>query len=189
MKVSEIIKNVKQKHTFAVIYGGRFQPFHKGHYAIYKRLIKEFGPNSVWITMSGKVSKNEGSPFSFNERKSIISSLFDIDESKIIKTKSSPIFSISEVLSHYHTDNVTVILVTGEKDKERFKNVPEYDSSKTLSEKVYMYSIDNHVKTTATEIRKVFSNIKDEDIKHQMKHYFGKYDYAIGQLIKERCTQ
>lgn len=52
-----------------------------------------------------------------------------------------------------------------------------------------MYSIDNHVKTTATEIRKVFSSIKDEDIKHQMKHYFGKYDYAIGQLIKERCTQ
>ena len=80
MKVSEILENVKQKHTFAVIYGGRFQPFHKGHNAIYKRLIKEFGPNSVWITMSGKVSKNEGSPFSFNERKSIISSLFEIDD-------------------------------------------------------------------------------------------------------------
>lgn len=189
MKVSDILEHVKQKQMFAVIYGGRFQPFHKGHYAIYKRLIKEFGPNSVWITMSGKISKDEGSPFSFNERKSIISSIFGIDESKIIKTKSSPIFSVSEVLSHYHINNVTVILVTGEKDKERFKNIPEYDPSIKLTEKTYAYSISNHVKTTATEIRDVFSNIKDEDIKQQMKHYFGKYDYAIGQLIKERCKQ
>ena len=30
-----------------VIYGGKFQPFHKGHYEIYEKLVKEFGKDNV----------------------------------------------------------------------------------------------------------------------------------------------
>ena len=33
-----------------VIYGGKFQPFHKGHYEIYQRLVKEFGKKNVFIS-------------------------------------------------------------------------------------------------------------------------------------------
>ena len=31
-----------------VIYGGKFQPFHKGHYEIYEKLVKEFGEENVF---------------------------------------------------------------------------------------------------------------------------------------------
>lgn len=187
MKASELKDN--SNHNYVVIYGGRFQPFHKGHYAIYNRLINEFGKTNVWITMSGKIAKDEGSPFSFDERKMIISNLFDINESNIIKTKSSPIFSIDEVLKHYHK-KVTVILITGKKDEDRFKHIAKYDPNKSPIESVYYYPISNHVKLTATEIRNVFSHIKDDaEIKPLMKKYFGKYDYSIGQLIKERCVK
>lgn len=41
----------------AVIFGGRFQPVHKGHYAIYKHLVDKFGRDRVWIATSDKTDK------------------------------------------------------------------------------------------------------------------------------------
>ena len=32
-----------------VIYVGRFQPFHKGHYSTYQHLVKKFGKDNVFI--------------------------------------------------------------------------------------------------------------------------------------------
>ena len=32
-----------------VIYVGRFQPFHKGHYGTYSHLVKKFGKDNVFI--------------------------------------------------------------------------------------------------------------------------------------------
>ncbi len=37
-----------------VVYVGRFQPFHKGHYATYSNLVKKFGKDSVYIGTSNK---------------------------------------------------------------------------------------------------------------------------------------
>ena len=33
-----------------VIYGGKFQPFHAGHFEIYQKLVKEFGKENVFIS-------------------------------------------------------------------------------------------------------------------------------------------
>jgi Cu(I)/Ag(I) efflux system membrane fusion protein len=142
------------------------------------RFVIENSENKILPSMFGKVKIEK-------ESKEILV----LPKSAVIKKSNSYYVFIPKENGEFTPKKIEAKRVTGEKDKERFKNIPVFDSSKNLSEKVYMYSIDNHVKTTATEIRKVFSNIKDEDIKHQMKHYFGKYDYAIGQLIKERCTQ
>ena len=42
-----------------VVYSGRFQPFHKGHYATYDNLVRKFGKDSVYIGTSNVTdSKN-----------------------------------------------------------------------------------------------------------------------------------
>ena len=33
-----------------VVYGGRFQPMHKGHYGTYQHLVKKIGKNNVFIS-------------------------------------------------------------------------------------------------------------------------------------------
>ena len=53
--------------TLLVIYPGRFQPFHKGHHAVYEYLTGKFGRNNVFIATSNKV-EGEKSPFSFAEK-------------------------------------------------------------------------------------------------------------------------
>ena len=45
-----------------VIYSGRFQPFHKGHYNTYQNLTKKFGKDNVYIGTSNKIEKPK-SPF------------------------------------------------------------------------------------------------------------------------------
>jgi nicotinamide mononucleotide adenylyltransferase len=71
----------KNPRTIAV-YSGRFQPFHKGHYQIYKKLVEKFGADNVFIA----ASKGNGDFFDlldFNDKKSLISSVFSINDSKI----------------------------------------------------------------------------------------------------------
>jgi len=53
--------------TLLVIYPGRFQPFHKGHYAVYEYLTGKFGRNNVYIATSNKTD-NAKSPFTFAEK-------------------------------------------------------------------------------------------------------------------------
>ena len=50
-----------------VIYPGRFQPFHKGHYAVYEFLTGKFGRNNVYIATSNKTDGAK-SPFTFSEK-------------------------------------------------------------------------------------------------------------------------
>ena len=51
-----------------VIYGGRFQPFHRGHYAAYENLCSKFGKANVYIGTSNDTSSDK-SPFTFKEKK------------------------------------------------------------------------------------------------------------------------
>jgi len=37
------------------IYPGRFQPFHKSHYDVYKYVCAKFGKGNVYIVTSNKV--------------------------------------------------------------------------------------------------------------------------------------
>jgi len=43
------------KNNVVVVYPGRFQPFHKGHYHSYSQLVSKFGKNNVYIATSDKI--------------------------------------------------------------------------------------------------------------------------------------
>ena len=71
-----------------VVYGGRFQPMHKGHYGTYQHLVKKFGKNNVFISTSNKVERPK-SPFNFKEKVKIMTTMFNIPKSKIVQVKNN----------------------------------------------------------------------------------------------------
>ena len=57
--VESILGEADSVDNIVVVYAGRFQPFHKGHYATYSHLVKKFGKNNVFIGTSIKpITKN-----------------------------------------------------------------------------------------------------------------------------------
>jgi len=66
-----------------VIYVGRFQPMHKGHYGTYQHLVKKFGKDNVFVGTSDKVERPK-SPFNFNPK--YIKSKIHINPQKFLKS-------------------------------------------------------------------------------------------------------
>jgi cytidyltransferase-like protein len=69
--VESIMAESAEMENVIVVYSGRFQPFHKGHFATYQNLIKKFGKDNVYIATSNKTD-NQKSPFDFREKKTIM---------------------------------------------------------------------------------------------------------------------
>ena len=99
-----------------VVYSGRFQPFHKGHFATYDNLIKKFGKDSVYIATSNKTD-NQKSPFNFKEKKLIMQKMFGIPSNKIVEVRNP--YAPMEVLASYPEETTGFITVVGEKDEMR----------------------------------------------------------------------
>ena len=57
----------EDSQRIVVTYPGRFQPFHLGHAAVYKKLQNDFGTDNVFIATSNDTS-SEKSPFNFNDK-------------------------------------------------------------------------------------------------------------------------
>jgi len=63
MNLKEVDKPEVKKTV--VVYSGRFQPFHSGHYISYLKLARKFGKDNVYIGTSNDTSGPK-SPFNFN---------------------------------------------------------------------------------------------------------------------------
>ena len=100
------------------IYGGRFQPFHRGHYDAYQRLVDEFGSANVYIATSNDQSGGK-SPFSFSEKKEIATKMFGIPSSKFVKVNNP--YRPIEVLKKYDGQTIAYIAAVGEKDAARLQ--------------------------------------------------------------------
>ena len=70
-----------------VVYSGRFQPFHEGHYKTYKHLVDQFGKDNVYIGTSNKVDLPK-SPFNFKEKQKIMNTMFGISASRVVQIKN-----------------------------------------------------------------------------------------------------
>jgi Zn-dependent peptidase ImmA (M78 family) len=171
-----------------VIYSGRFQPFHKGHYAAYQKLVSKFGVNNVYIGTSNKTD-NVKSPFNFNEKAKIITKMFGIPSNKIVQV-SNP-YAPKEVLSKFDKNTTAYIAAVGEKDADRLagKYFKPYQGETTQGYDVagYTYIIppeSNQI--SGTDVRNWLSS--DNAEKLFLKAY-PKFDKEIFKMITSKLIK
>ena len=176
-----------------VVYAGRFQPFHKGHYATYSHLVKKFGKDNVYIGTSNKTDNNK-SPFNFKEKVMIITKMFGIPKSKIVQVKNP--YVPTEVLKKFDKDTTAFITVVGKKDASRlggkfftpYKDNLDFEG---YEDKGYVYIAPNQSNPiSGTDVRNGLSIGSDEDKKDFFsKRAYPKFDKKIFDFITNTLNE
>ena len=107
MILNEVDKPIVKKTV--VVYSGRFQPFHKGHYVSYLKLCRKFGKDNVYIATSNSTSGPK-SPFDFKEKKEIATKMFNVPSDKFIQV-SNP-YAPKEILQGFDGKTTAYIACT-----------------------------------------------------------------------------
>ena len=174
--IESILGEAEGVDNKVVVYAGRFQPFHKGHYATYSHLVKKFGKNNVYIGTSNKTDNNK-SPFNFKEKVMIITKMFGIPKNKIVQVKNP--YVPTEVLKKFDKDTTAFVTVVGKKDASRlggkfftpYKDNLDFEG---YEDKGYVYIAPNQSNPiSGTEVRNGLSTGSDED----KKDFFSKRAY------------
>jgi hypothetical protein len=169
-----------------VVYAGRFQPFHKGHYAAYSELARKFGKDNVYIATSNKTD-NVKSPFGFTEKKYIMTKMFGIPSNKIVQIKNP--YAPVEILGKYDKDTTSFISAIGEKDNARlggkyFEKYKEGGNLEGYMNKGYVYTIPptpNPI--SGTDVRNWLGNGTDAEKKKNFMKAYPKFDEKAYKLI------
>lgn len=190
--VSRILEEENLSRKKVVVYGGRFQPFHSGHFKTYQHLVDKFGRDSVYIGTSDKVSKPK-SPFSFKEKEEIMTKMFNIPKNRIVKVKNP--YTPKEILQKVD-DDTAFIAVVGKKDANRLGGsyFEEYKNNIPLErykDKGYVYIAPALSNLSGTEVRdKLGDPSKSDDVKEvDFKRIYGKYDDKIFTLVTSKLTE
>ena len=183
--VETILGEAAKIDKVVVVYSGRFQPFHKGHYATYENLVRKFGKDSVYIGTSN-VTDSKKSPFNFKEKKVIMTTMFGIPSNKIVSIKNP--YAPEEILNKYDEDTTGLIVVVGEKDENRLsgKYFTPYKGKVTQPylDRGYVYaspSTSNPI--SGTDVRYWLSAGSAADRKKNFTKAYPKFDDQIFKLI------
>jgi hypothetical protein len=196
----------EQTSSVLVIYPGRFQPWHKGHKAVYDHLTRQFGRDNVFIATSNKVDPPR-SPFSFGEKTQFMQ-LTGIPMDRVVETRDP--YRALEIVQNYNPKTTRLIFAVSEKDMAqdpRFKfgykkdGSPTYlqalpkDSSNMLpfeqhgyvmTVPTFEFTILGNKMEGATEIRNLFARSNDEAQRAIIKDLFGSYDTEVHSLMKNK---
>lgn len=185
--------NQNKKVIFA--YGGRFQPFHPGHYATYNELVERYGADNVYLVSSFNVNPKIDNYFSIEEKKQIME-MFNIPLSHVIGVKGSPTFLDANFLSYLNLDPefTSLVTVVGSKDVERFnkKAYMLYNEESTLlpaSNALYYLPIEAGTETglSATGIRRVFQSGNVVQQQLLFEELYG-YDMNVFELMRMKLS-
>ncbi len=180
-----------QVEKTVVIYAGRFQPFHKGHYAAYSRLVSKFGAGNVYIGTSNDQSGTK-SPFSFKEKKEIATKMFGIPSSRFIQIRNP--YQPIEILKKFDGKTTAYIAAVGEKDATRLqgKYFKPY-KGKTgygYDEIGYTYPIPAEADPiSGTDVR---NNLGSGDMEKAKKFFlkaYPKFDKEIFKMITGKLNE
>ena len=182
-----------------VIYPGRFQPFHKGHYAVYEYLTGKFGRNNVYIATSNKTD-NSKSPFTFAE-KAYFMQLTGVPADRIVQATQP--YQIQSILSTGQVSvanpaNTVVIFAVSEKDMDEdprfsfaakkdgstpyFQPLKDIKQTESMEKHGYIMTVPTFDFTVAgapmrsgTELRKLYSDAEAKKRQAIIADLFGKY--------------
>ena len=182
-----------------VVYPGRFQPFHAGHYSVYKNLVDKYGKDNVFIGTSDKTD-NVKSPFNFNEKQTVMTKMFGIPADKIVQVKSP--YSPQEITSRFPEDT-PFITAFSEKDAERLGSTKYYkplpDKPENLSgyreagyfeiAPEFQLDVDGQ-NISGTTVRAVLGDPKRSpaEKKKLFTAMYGKFDQGIFDLVTNKLA-
>ena len=189
-----------------VIYGGKFQPFHSGHYEIYEKLVNEFGKNNVFISTSdinksklNQKAYSENHIFTFDEKVKIMETMFNIPRKQIIKAIRTPYLPSWKEIP-IEGSNYAYITVCGMKDKDRFDRLgnenmvfeqykPGMKLQSCLDHKYYYIVENEKVNLSATEVRNYFREHNEPQKIEFFKDIYGKFNQEIFDLVNNRINR
>ncbi len=173
--------------SHVVVYGGRFQPMHKGHKAVYDKAASVFGEDKVYVVTSNKTNTDEKtgkiSPYGFEDKLKFISGVHGIPSDRVIQSSGSPIFSPKEVVERFPEH--AIVHVVGDKDVGRYEKVADYTEVKGPSDvkpggKHYFNAGSMEDGVSSTDVRaKMKGASKDE-----FKKLFGGFDQDAYDLAQ-----
>ena len=174
-----------------VVYSGRFQPFHKGHYISYQKLVSKFGKNNVYVATSN-VTDTTKSPFTFEEKKKIATKLFGIPSDKFIQIKNP--YAPKEILDKYDGATTQYIAAVGEKDATRLagKYFKPYNGKAGYGydEIGYTYAVPAEQNPiSGTDVRSNFKGADDKKSMDFFKKIYPKFDTEIYQMVKNKLNE
>jgi hypothetical protein len=174
-----------------VVYAGRFQPFHQGHYKTYQKLASKFGANNVYIGTSN-VTNNDKSPFNFNEKVKIMTKMFGIPSNKIVNV-SNP-YAPKEILSKFDDKTTAYIAAVGQKDADRLagKYFKPYNGKTGYGygEIGYVYPVPAETNAiSGTDVRSWLGNGDDEAKKKGFLKAYPKFDKDIFNMITGKLNE
>ena len=189
--VESIIGESVEMENVIVVYSGRFQPFHKGHFATYKQLISKFGKDNVYIATSNKTD-NQKSPFDFREKKTIITKMFGIPSNKIVQVKNP--YKPTEILSPYDAAKTGLIVVVGEKDEQRLGGnyFTPYKGKVEMGylDKGYVYASPAQSNPiSGTDVRNWLGKGSDEEKKLGFLKAYPKFDATVFKFITLKLSK
>jgi glycerol-3-phosphate cytidylyltransferase-like family protein len=174
-----------------VVYSGRFQPFHAGHNASYRHLVKKFGKDNVFIGTSDKTDTKK-SPFNFKEKVMIMSKMFGVPKSKIVMIKNP--YAPVEILKRYDEDTTAFVTVVGKKDADRLggKYFTPYtgEFGHGYKDKGYVYiSSPQSNGLSGTEVREKLGGEGDMESKKEIfTKLYPKFDKGVFELITSKLA-
>ena len=187
----QILLTEEELKNFVVIYAGRFQPFHKGHFATYQGLVKKFGKDKVFIGTSNKTD-NQKSPFNFKEKKVIMTKMFGIPSNKIVEVKNP--YAPTEILKSFDENTTGFITVVGEKDEQRLggKYFEPYKGKieAGYKDKGYVYTSPAQSNAVSgTDVRNWLSKGTDDEKRKNFLKAYPKFDETIYKFITLKLTK
>ena len=190
--VQQILLEESNIKKVVVVYAGRFQPMHKGHYKTFEHLQKKFGKSDVFIGTSNKTEKGR-SPFNFKEKVKIMTTMFGIPKSKIVQVKNP--YVPTEVLKRFNKKTTAFVTVVGQKDASRLdgKFFRKWDGNPTegYEDAGYLYIAPMQGgAVSGTEVRNGLSMGSDEQKEKFFKdRAYNKFNKTIFKFVTDKLSE
>jgi hypothetical protein len=208
MFVNELFESDTAMNTL-VIYPGRFQPWHKGHKAVYDYLVKNYGRDNVFIATSNKVDPPR-SPFTFSEKVQFMN-LTGVSSDRIIETRDP--YKALEVVQNYDPTTTRLIFAVSEKDmsedprfsfktkkdgspsyfqpmpKQTSNMVPLQQHGYIMTVPTFNFTVLGQPMRSATEVRAQFAEADEETQRQIVKDLFGSYDKNVHDIMRQGLNE
>jgi nicotinamide mononucleotide adenylyltransferase len=200
-----LITEADNKHSDStertiVAYSGNFQPFHAGHYKIYRTLVKKFGRDNVYITTTNQQEEPEN-PMSYEDKKTLVNNMFDIEDGKFQEVKN-PFIPI-ELLKKFNPKTTSLVTVVSTDDvdviakSKYFHKYVEGQDLKHYTEAGYYLTIPEltmavgGLQLTNSQIMQILNSPKTSDgVKSQVfKSVYGTENDEMLNLISNSSTE